>query len=156
MGSTIARFVALPPVHRRLLVLAIVGQPAVRLALRLAGFRRCQTLIGKITPVNHEPGAVTPDLSAAALTVSRLLRAAERRNLLDGNCLVHALTLWWLLRRCGIDGEICIGVRRTNRTLEAHAWVAYRGNAVDEVEDDAGRFVPLTASVGLGESLPAS
>lgn len=156
MRTAVARFLALPPADQRLLALAIGVQPVLRIALRIAGLRRCQAALRAPAPPSGASGGTGQQSLAEAAGVSRLLCAAERRRLLDPNCLVHSLTLWWLLRRRGIDGHVCIGVRRSGGTLEAHAWVEHAGTALGEVEDVARRFVPLAAPAHLDRSLPAS
>jgi hypothetical protein len=54
-------------------------------------------------------------------------------------CGPRSLTLWWLLRRHGVAGELRIGVRRDGECIAAHAWVVCHGTVVGETVHD--RFV---------------
>jgi hypothetical protein len=49
-------------------------------------------------------------------------------------CLPRSLTLWWLLRRHGIESELHVGVRRHGEHIVAHAWVVCHGTAIGETE----------------------
>ena len=53
------------------------------------------------------------------------------------------MTLWWLLRRDGVAGELHIGARKQGERLEAHAWVELAGivlNDTAEVHHHYSRF----------------
>jgi hypothetical protein len=45
-------------------------------------------------------------------------------------CLPRALAAQAMLRRRGIAGRLCLGVRRAAGELDAHAWVEIGGNKV--------------------------
>ncbi len=55
-------------------------------------------------------------------------------------CLERSLTLWWLLRRRRIPVELRIGVRKSERDLEAHAWVELDGRTVNDRDDVHRRY----------------
>src|SRR2546426_9110501 len=42
-------------------------------------------------------------------------------------CLTEALVLWSLLRARGLEGELRIGVHKSEREFQAHAWVTFAG-----------------------------
>jgi hypothetical protein len=56
-------------------------------------------------------------------------------------CLPQSLTLWWILRRQGVEAELCMGVRRDSKCIIAHAWVVCNGVVVGESEHD--QFMPF-------------
>jgi hypothetical protein len=78
-----------------------------------------------------------------ARRVTALAEAAFRRLPYHPTCLRRSLTLWWLLRRRGIDGELRIGVRKVGDRLEAHAWVQYQGVVLNDREDVNGAYTPF-------------
>jgi hypothetical protein len=49
-----------------------------------------------------------------------------------GNCLSRSLTLWWLLRQQGLEGTLRIGTRFKDGQFQAHAWVEYDGQPLNE------------------------
>jgi hypothetical protein len=57
-------------------------------------------------------------------------------------CLPRALAAQAMLRRRGIAGRLCLGVRRTAEQLDAHAWVEIGGNTVVG-GDAADRFTRI-------------
>jgi hypothetical protein len=145
MIRRLTRFAALTPSERRLLTEAVTVQPAIRLALRVAGFRRCHLALSRLAHLSALSGPRT--LAAReAIRASQLVRSAERAGLLDQNCLLHSLTLWWLLRRRGIDSDVRIGVRRIGDAIQAHAWVEHSGEALGQDDDVARRFPPLAST----------
>ncbi len=55
-------------------------------------------------------------------------------------CLTRSLSLWWLLRRRGIDARMCVGVRPLGDAIEAHAWVESDGRVLNDHPDVAQVF----------------
>ena len=68
--------------------------------------------------------------------------AAERRSI-NANCLQQTLVLWFLLRRHGIDSEICFGARKQGGEVQAHAWVESFGQALNEDQEVCRHFSPF-------------
>lgn len=145
MRRRVTRLLALSSRDRRLLVLAVVVQPLVRLALRALGFRRCHLALRRLAPGTRRSEATTRAPLEEATRAAQLVHSAGLHGLLDRGCLTHSLTLWWLLRRRGIDSEICIGVRKVGNRLEAHAWVECSGTVVSDHPEVGRRFAPLTS-----------
>lgn len=60
------------------------------------------------------------------------------------------MTLWWLLRREGVDPELRIGARKESGKFEAHAWVELDGQVLNdgaEVHQHYARFdAPIVAA----------
>jgi hypothetical protein len=62
-----------------------------------------------------------------------------------------------MLRRRGIDAELCLGARLDEGTLAAHAWVTSGGRVLNDTPDVHQRFAPFDttgARPALGESRP--
>lgn len=47
-------------------------------------------------------------------------------------CLEESLALWYLLGEQGINPQLRIGVRKTDGKFEAHAWVEYQGQTLNQ------------------------
>lgn len=60
-------------------------------------------------------------------------------------CLPRSLTLWWLLRRHGVESELHIGLRRDGEHLAAHAWVVCHGTAIGESEHE--QYMPFESAI---------
>lgn len=143
MAGRLARFLALAPAERAVLVRAMVLLPMIAARLRLRGFDAVRRA-SRRQPV---PAPGVPDPSATA----RLVDIATRHGLLRGNCLTRSLTLKYLLDRQGVPSELRIGARRTSHGLEAHAWVEHKGRPLNDSADVAQRFPPFP---GLHSALP--
>jgi len=80
------------------------------------------------------------DSEEVALRTAWVVEVAARRGLWPANCLQRSLTLWWLLRRRGVEGDLRIGVRRRRGyglggPLDFHAWVEHRGAVLNDRPD---------------------
>ncbi len=127
--------------ERWLLAQALALLPLTALALRFMGFQRWQATLARLAPVGSP--AVKSDEAALVRqgrATARLVETAARRGLYHASCLPRSLTLWWLLRRHGIDIALCIGVRKNEGRFEAHAWVELQGRILNDREDVRQRF----------------
>lgn len=136
-----ARWGALSPGERRLLVQAFVALPLVSASLRWRGFRRTERTLERLrAPVGAQAGG---DVLAQAQLLARLVDTAGAYSPLPAVCLPRALTLRWLLRRQGIEGALRFGVQPAGDLLRAHAWVEVEGVALGETDDLMLRYAPL-------------
>jgi hypothetical protein len=135
--------------QRSALAQALVLLPLTALALRVVGFRRWQAMLARLAPVSVSPAAGGGEAAVRtqARAVAQMVEAAARRGLYHATCLPRSLTLWWLLRRQGIDGELRLGVRKAGDVLEAHAWVEYRGAVLNDRADVRRVFSPFDRAV---------
>src|SRR5215207_9853335 len=127
--------------ERRLLVQAAVALPAVAALIRLKGLRRCQALLARLTPVAHNPGPrADGPAESLARTVVRIVTAAAAHGPYRANCLQQSVTLWWLLRRRGLESDLRIGTRKRDGHFDAHAWVEFSGRALNESRGVGARY----------------
>jgi hypothetical protein len=138
------RFRMLPAPERNYVFCAMVFLPLTAIGLRVIGFRRWKQLIEQISPspVQPEISVSSGELRTTEM-ITRAVGAAERHVFGNPNCLERSLTLWWLLRREGIDGGLHIGARKNESQFEAHAWVELRGvvwNDSPDVHQHYARF----------------
>src|SRR5215207_3245012 len=96
-----------------LLVQSGFALPAVAALIRIKGLRNCQASLARLTRVasHSDAEAFGPD-EQRARAVARMVRAAAARGPFKANCLQQSVTLWWLLRRRGLESEIRIGTRK--------------------------------------------
>jgi transglutaminase superfamily protein len=145
------RFRERPPEDRALILRAALILPLTEIGLRLFGFRRWKEWIEKFSLPADFPQSLPADVQReAALRAVRAVRSVELHGPANPNCLERSLTLWWLLRRNGVDGELHIGARKQGTRFEAHAWVELGGQVLNdgaEVHQHYARFdAPIAAA----------
>jgi hypothetical protein len=137
------------------LVQALFLLPLTALVLWAVGFRRWQALLALLGPVASVPAdRDKADLVREGRAMTRLVDAAARRGPYSATCLPRSLTLWWLLRRRGIDSYLRIGVRKEADRLEAHAWVELRGLVLNDDSDVHKRFAAFDRRFLSVEKIP--
>lgn len=140
----------------RLLVMqAALAIPLVAIGLRVLGFRQLQKcLAGRRSRVLPVPTADVSERQARARTVARIVLAVGSTWPFRVACLSRSVTLWWLLRRQGIDSQLRIGVRKQAQGIEAHAWVELEGVVVSETGDLWREYSPFDQAVPPPECTP--
>lgn len=122
---------------------ALFVLPLTAVMLRLGGFKRCHAFL--------ERWSQSPAQQAGDESLKESIRSARRaiywaveygvyRGKRRHNCLPRSLTLWWLLRRQGIESELRIGTRYRKGQLQAHAWIEYEGVPLNAGEQVRQRF----------------
>jgi hypothetical protein len=120
VNSQQGRFTWTP--RRFALQLALVV-PFVHAHLKLFGYNRTLALLRRFVSAYPALMDPPPDIEEFALGMRRIVRRVRDRSPLPGSCLSRSLALWWLLRRQGMDTSLCIGARKFEGRLQAHAWV---------------------------------
>jgi hypothetical protein len=78
--------------------------------------------------------------------LDRLVALAPRvaHPLVRSGCLPRGITLFWFLRRTGLDVELRFGVDPdAGRTVDGHCWLALEGEPFLEKRDPRSRFAEL-------------
>lgn len=128
-------------VEKRLLFRALALLPLVAISLTVLGLRRTQSWLAR-GPAPLSPPAIEA-LRDEVMRAARMVQVARRYHSLWANCLAHAVTLWALLRRQGIDSDLRIGVRNDHQRrqrFEAHAWLEWKGEVLTDTEDVRQRY----------------
>ena len=126
---------------RRLLGLeAVVLMPVGSMWLRLGGLGRMQRAIVSRTD-HRQTGRVEEHLTA---TLVLAVESAAR--VWHANCLRRSVTLWWMMRRRGLDPQLRIGVRSTDQTPAFHAWLELDGRVLNDADDVAAHYTPFDRS----------
>lgn len=138
------RFHRLSAFERGVALEAAGGLLATWLGLRLIGFRRWERVLAVFAPpANATALAPTASEKGSALLIARMEAAAARNVVFQTNCLEQSLVLWWLLRRRGIASELRIGARKDSDRFEAHAWVEYGSQVLNDASAEHRHFVPF-------------
>lgn len=149
MWKQIRRFSALERPARVLFLRASVLLPLISISLRWRGF--CKTKASLEQFLSAPFGSQNPDAQGRAALTARMVRAAGHYGIGHPNCLKVSLALWWLLARQGIASDLRVGVRKDEEKFEAHAWVEFRGAALNEPEMTHQHFAVFDAALA---SLP--
>ena len=158
------RFRMRPSEDRRLILRAALLLPMTEIGLRFFRFRRWKRLIEKFSLSSRVPRSLPADAQRElALRAVRAVRSVELHGPTKPNCLERSITLWWLLRQDGIEGELHIGARKQDGRFEAHAWVELGGKVLNddvEVHQHYARFdAPIAADdteSQIGHGRPSS
>lgn len=115
----------------------------VRLLLALLGIARTQQVLGNRSAPARPPRP--GELERWRQRASALQRIG--RLVPGSHCLARSVTLWWWMRRTGLDARLRIGVRadtavRSTGAL-AHAWVECAGQLVNDAPANIAVFEPL-------------
>jgi hypothetical protein len=76
-----------------------------------------------------------------------MVAAACRQRPLRSSCLPRTILLWSLLRRQGIAADVRIGVRSDSEGFQAHAWIEWNGEVLNDAAEVGIQYFPLNRSV---------
>jgi hypothetical protein len=157
LWEKLRRFRKRPPEDRINILRAALILPLTELGLRLFGFQRWKNLIEKFSLPAHLSQSLPADVQReTAICAVRAVRSVELHGPTRPNCLERSMTLWWMLRRAGVKGELCIGARKEIGRFEAHAWVELGGQVLNdgaEVHEHYVRFgTPIIAVAGESQA----
>ena len=131
-----------------LLVQSGLALPAVAALIRIKGLRKCQASLARLTPAETLAGSHTTGAGEQQVRyVARMVRAAATHGPFRANCLQQSVTLWWLLRRRGLESELRIGTRKEDGRFDAHAWVEFDGRVLNEGSDVGARYAAFDLPV---------
>ncbi len=129
---------------------AVLALTWVAVLLRVRGFARAQRQLSRSAARACE-GVLEASDPARAVSLARphavAVNLAARNLPGKPRCLTRSLSLWWLLRRRGIDSRMCVGVRQLSGEIEAHAWVACGEHVINDHQDIALVFLPFDGDI---------
>jgi hypothetical protein len=135
MWKPFQRYRALDPEARKLFRRAVILLARTTLSLRTRGFKKTKDALQKKLP-SIPPPQVPKDKAAELVgKTCRMVRAAAHYGIGQPTCLVESLTLWYLLQKQNVPANLRIGVRKSSERFEAHAWVEYDGDALNQAEE---------------------
>ena len=139
--SRVQKFLRLSTSEKWMLFQALWLLPLCAVVLRLRDVRRLLPALGEAFPTAFNPERDIAMEQARA--TARMVSLAARYGPYRATCLKQSVVTLWLLRHQGIPCDLRIGVRREFNPFEAHAWVEYQGEALNEGPDIHQRFVPF-------------
>ncbi len=147
------RFRKRPQDERVLILRAMALLPLTEIGLRCFGFQRWKELIERfsLSPSAPQTLPVVLQQEMAGRAV-RAVRSVELHGPATPNCLERSMTLWWLLRRDGVPGELHIGARKEGAKFQAHAWVELGGNVLNDSADVHNHYARFDAPIAAAEA----
>ena len=121
MLHKLQQFRRLPGSDRWLLLRIGLLVPLIDVCVRAFGFKRVVGWLQRTAVAKKRTDSPAEEVERHR----HLLFLFHQELPLDGRCLSHALTLWYLLKRSGIETDLRFGVRKQEGKLFAHAWVEY-------------------------------
>ena len=145
MRHPIVRFLSLKSSQRWQVLQAIALLPLTTLGLKVFGFKGCFNRLRQLAERIAEPPPAKK--AKAARQTRKVMQLAVKLAPYKGACLSRSLTLWWLLRRQGIESELRIGARKNREPdkseIDIHAWLEYQGKPLNESRKALKDFVPF-------------
>ncbi len=133
---------------RGLLISALFLLPIVATSLKTVGLQRTQSWLARNALVPMRPA--TEQTRADVRRAVHMVAAACRRHPVRSSCLPRTIVLWSLLRRRGIGADVRIGVRyNTQGQFEAHAWLEWNGEVLNDAADVARQYLPFSRSASI-------
>ena len=127
-----------------MLVEAACAITAMHALVRVFGVRSLHDALARSTSARLQASvAGNRTASERVREVASLMAKAARHVPGDYTCLHRSMALWWMLRRRGFDGRLRLGVRKGRTAFEAHAWVEYAGDVLNDDPDVERRYEPL-------------
>jgi hypothetical protein len=124
----------------------------VVMSLRTRGYKKTQAWLQKRLERRNATTLGAGSIGELVHKTCRMVRAAQRHGLTRSTCLEESLALWYLLGRQNISSRIRIGVRKQAGKFEAHAWVEYEGEALNQSEELHRHYAPFESEF---DSVPA-
>jgi hypothetical protein len=121
-----------------LLVGAVLMLPMVSLSLKQKGFRKTEKFLARFSRTEIEA-----DSTFRVGQAARMVSVAANNGFFLAQCLDQAVTLWWMLGLMGIRSTIRFGVYKTEKGIEAHAWVLYQDVVVLGQLEELAEYTPL-------------
>ena len=137
------KFLALPSAERWLLLRAVLMLPAVTLALKTIGLRRCHLAMERLMPLRQSHAFSAGAARQRGRRTAWLVRVAATHGCVRASCLAQSLSVAGLLRRQRIPATLCIGVRKHQGQLEAHAWIECQNEVLTDDALVSRRFAPF-------------
>jgi hypothetical protein len=135
MWQAFLRYRALEPEARRLFWRALGLLLFISVSLRMRGFAATRDALQRKLPHDYlEKAGAAPPAEIVEQTC-RMVRAAAHYGTRRATCLEQSLALWYLLRKQHVAASLRIGVRKSARKFEAHAWVEHGGVPLNDAEE---------------------
>ena len=133
--------------HERLLLLeATTSLFAVWISVQVSGYAKTRSMLARRSRtwfVGTVRSGGDKSIEETIAEVARAVAISSHYAPFSATCLHRTLTLWWMLRRRGIDSVVRIGAAQTEQGMAAHAWLERGGFVLNDDADIGRRFSPF-------------
>ena len=148
MIREIKAFGVLPFSHKLVMVRAFLILPCLQISLRSLGLNRTRRIL---TALCRAPNPDPKDGLIRARRIANYTYVVNNRFPFLGECLARSLTIWFQLRRIGIESDLKFGMKKEQSELLAHAWIEYKGESLASINEQNEGYVFYNESI-LSES----
>jgi len=150
MMRSFSRFQGLNKYERLTLLRAGVGLLLVRLALAVFGFNRVYRFLTR----QSVRRILLPDTSSErVMQTARMLEVAAYYVPFRVTCLSRSLVLRYLLLLQNVESKLCIGIRKKDGEFQAHAWIEYGEDVLNDHIDNVRSYTPIVETADLNSAV---
>jgi hypothetical protein len=149
------RYSRLAPEDRGLVLRGVVLLSLTMLGLRTMSFRRCKELVQQFSSITSPRRGIEANRQMEVREkIVSAMNAVVRNGPWRPNCLERSLALWWLFQMNAVDGELHIGGRKSQGCFEAHAWVEWDGQVLNDSTDVHKHYARFDAPIAAADGDP--
>lgn len=144
MLSKIRAFYDLPSSHKLIFLKISLLVPPVELSIKTIKFKRTYRVLNFFISKNQK---IVENETRLVRRYSNYLYLYQKQFPFLGKCLARSLTLWFLLKRAGIETELIFGMRKEDQKLLAHSWLKYKGESIINESETGENYIPFPESI---------
>ena len=123
-----------------MIFISLILLPLTAFFLKIKGFKSTQSLLNQCLTKNTFNPLSQSDQLTIAKNIAKMVSIAANHGPYKANCLKKTLVTWWLLSRKGIHTELKIGVNKDEGDFNAHSWLEFQGEVLNDTADVDERF----------------
>lgn len=144
MFSKIRTILELPNSHKLIFIKISLLVPLVEFGIKTIKFKRTLSVLKFC--LNENPPNSENELKIVHRYKNYLYLYHKQVPFL-GKCLARCLTLWFFLKRQGIETELKFGMKKENGKLLAHSWIEYKGKRIVSESELDEHYIPFNESI---------
>ena len=129
-----------------IIFISLILLPLTALALKIKGFKSTKSIFSKLLIKNNTHQIPESNQLTIAKNTSKMVSIAANHGPYRANCLKKTLVTQWLLNKKGIQTQLKIGVNKDERDLNAHSWLEFQGEILNDNADVNLRFSAFDSS----------
>lgn len=144
MFSKFRTFLSLPGRHKVIFLKIALIVPLVEIGVKTLKFKRTFNILRSLASRKSKHPENEQNLVYSHIDQAYIY---HKQFFSFGNCLARCLTIWFLLKREGIETEIKFGMKKETEKLLAHSWIEYEGQALIRKSEIDENYIPFSESI---------